>query len=306
MHEQATAATRATPPQRAHAAREPGASARRRSRTPEHAFALQRSAGNVATRRVLARHPVEKILKFSAKWLSKRTVKTVSKHIAKHGRNIAGKAVHSIFRSPKKIRDMLELGVREATELAARNATKPADEILAEAGVRIERQARGGGKFRWLVTREFKEPIGTKGERFLAFVLDASGRMVTAFPSATATARILALGAGTSALLMEHTANAAEQIRLDAESQAKAAAEKEDSLDWQEFIPFIGDVWGGSLNEGEDAYLRQQRFYAAVVDDVLLAVENEEQRTIGGQERSDLAEHIRASIGAPYLIDEAE
>jgi len=277
---------------------------------------LQRQAGNTAVagwlsggsdRPVLARHPLTKVLKYSAKWLSKRTVKTVSKHIAKHGRRIAGKALHTIFKHPQKIRGMLELGVREAGEVLVKHAKTPAEHVIEEAGIRIERQAARSGKVRWLVTREFKDAIGTNGERFLAFVVDVSGRIVTSFPSASSAPRaILGLTVGGAALLLDRTAEAAENIRSDAEGRAKAAAEKEDSWEWQEWIPFIGDIWGGSLNEGEDEYLRQQRFYKAVVDDVILELEEKEQVNFGPERRAAIEDLIRASIAAPYLVDEAE
>ena len=94
---------------------------------------------------------------------------------------------------------------------------------------------------------------------------------------------------------------------MDAEAQAAKLAEKEDSWgDWEEWIPFLGDIWGGSLNEGEDEYLRQQRFYADVVDDIVKRVEYSEGRELGKAEREDLRDLIRAGVAAPYMVDEAE
>jgi hypothetical protein len=275
---------------------------------------LQRSAGNRATarllansrpqRRVLARHPAEKVLKFAGKWLSKRAFKQVSKHIARHGRNIAGRAIHSVFKQPNNIGWLLKRTVAEAEQVAARHAKKGADEVIEEAGIRIERQMVGGsGKWRLKIQKAFRSAIGTRGETVLQVIIDQSGRLVTSYP----VDRLGAVGLGIAGTLAleEGTAHAAEQIRDDAEAQARAAAEKEDSLgDWQEWIPFIGDIWGGSLNEGEDEYLRQQRFYAAVVEDVIKRIEHEEQRTIGGTQREELRDLIKAGIAAPYLLDE--
>lgn len=285
---------------------------------PSAVLALQRSAGNAAVGRLLAasggpvaprmlaRHPAEKVLKFAGKWLGKRAFKQVSKHIAKHGRNIAGKALHSIFKSPKDIRWLIERTIAEAEQLAAKHAKKGAEEVIEEGGIRIERQVMGSGKWRLKVQKAFSSAIGTKGETVLRVIIDQSGRIVTAFPAD----RIGAIGLGVAGALAleEGTAEASEQIRADAEQQAKREAEKEDSLgDWQEWIPFIGDIWGGSLNEGEDEYLRQQRFYADVVEDVINRVEFEEQRTLGPKERADLADLVRAGIAAPYMVeDEAE
>jgi len=278
--------------------------------TPAAALYLQRSAGNQAVARlagprVLARHPATKVLKFAGKWLSKRAFKQVSKHIAKHGRNIAGKALHSVFKSPKDIRFLIERAITEAEQLASKKGGDAAAEILEEGGVRIERQMMGSGKWRLKVQKVFKSAIGTKGETVLRVIIDQSGRIVTAFPAD----RIGMIGLGTAGALAleEGTAEAAEQIRGDAEDQGRKMAEKEDSLgDWQEWIPFLGDIWGGSLNEGEDEFLRQQRFYSDVVEDVIKRVEYEEQRTLGPAQRAELAELVRAGIAAPYMVDEDE
>ena len=252
---------------------------------------------------MLARTPVEKVLKFGAKWLSKRMIKTVSRHIARHGRMIAGRAIHSVFKSPKKIKQMLELTVKEAAELAGRNARAPAEQVLEEGGLRIARQTTGTpGKFRWMIQREFKEPIGTRGERILRVILDQSGRVVTAFPAERMAA--LGLSVGGAALLQSRSAEAAEQLRTDAEQRAKVAEEKESELQWEEFIPFIGDIYGGSAGEGEDEILRQQRYIQVVIDDVISEVEHHEKKTLGPEQRKNIEELIRAGMGAPYHAEE--
>jgi hypothetical protein len=176
---------------------------------PSTVLALQRSAGNAAVGRllagtggpaaprVLARHPAEKVLKFAGKWLGKRAFKQVSKHIAKHGRNIAGKALHSIFKSPKDIKWLIERTVREAEQLAAKYAKKGAEEVIEEGGIRIERQVMGSGKWRLKVQKAFSSAIGTKGETVLRVIIDQSGRIVTAFPAE----RIGAIGLGVAGTL---------------------------------------------------------------------------------------------------------
>lgn len=294
----------------------PAAPDLRRPLQAADALYLQRVAGNAAvarivtsdagpSRRVLARHPAEKILKFAGKWLAKRGFQQVSKHIAKHGRNIAGKALHSVFKSPKDIKWLIERTIKEAEVLAAREGKAAAGEVLEDAGVRIERQAMGSGKVRWKIQKAFKSAIGTKGETVLRVIIDQTGRIVTAFPADRMAA--IGLGAAGALALEEGTAEAAENLRLDAEEQARKAAEKEDSWgDWEEWIPFLGDIWGGSLNEGEDEYLRQQRHYADVVEDVIKRIEYEEKRTIAGTEREELRDLVRAGIAAPYMVDEAE
>ena len=110
------------------------------SRDPASILRLQQTAGNAAVGRVLARHPAGKVLKFAITWMSKRTFKQVSKHIAKHGRNIAGKALHSVFKRPNDINWLIKRTLAEAEGVAERQAKHAAGEVLEEGGIRIERQ----------------------------------------------------------------------------------------------------------------------------------------------------------------------
>jgi len=275
------------------------------ARTPSAILELQRVAGNAAVaENLLARHAAEKVLKFGSKWLAKRTIKTVSKHIARHGRRIAERAIHSVFKSPKKIKNMIELTLKEATELTERRAQAVATEALEEGAIRItQQQTATPGKVRWLVQRTFGEEIGTRGERILRVILDQSGRVVTAFP-ADRLAGIAGISAAGAALLESSTADAAEQIQSYATEAAKREEELESKIDPMEFVPFIGDIYGGSLNVGEDEWIRQRDFYAAVVQDVIAQVEHHEQRSLGLSARREVEEFVRASIAAPYMVDD--
>ncbi len=109
-------------------------------------LALQRAAGNAATTAMirsgrlqpqtgagLARHPAQQVLGKAQKWLAKRTMQTVSKHVALHLKANLEKRLHGVFRSPKKLRAMVEMSVREASELAAKHAKAPADQMLGSA-----------------------------------------------------------------------------------------------------------------------------------------------------------------------------
>lgn len=239
-------------------------------------------------------HPAEKILKYSAKWLSRRMTWTVSKHIGKHARRIAGKAIHSIFKNPKKIKSMLELTVKEATELAARHASKPATEMLEEGAIRIARQTTGTpGKFRWIVQKTFPDAIGTAGERVLRIVIDQSGRIVSAFPAD----RLLAIGIGVGALgvLDARTAAASERTR----DYAARDAAKEDDVSWWEFVPIIGDLWGGELNAGEDEELRRERELSAEIASTIAAIEDEETRCLTAEEKQVIEDAFRAAAATP-------
>jgi hypothetical protein len=220
---------------------QPDTLAGRRLLAYELVHVIQQTVGlsNYTDNRIM-RTPVEKVLKFTEKWLAKRWIKTVTKHIARHARGIAGRAVHGIFKSLKKIKSILELTVREALEVVAKHPKAEGD-VIEEAGIRITKQTtRTPGKVRWLIQKVFKNAIGTQGERILRMVLDQSGRIVTAFPAD----RLIALGltVGGIGLLEERTATAAEQVHQEWSESAKREEERENKTDWWDFVPIIGNI----------------------------------------------------------------
>ncbi len=247
-------------------------------------------------------HPVEKVLKFTAKYLAKRTSKTVSKHVARHARRIGGRAIHSVFKQPKKIKIMIEGAVREAAELAAKHAKLPATSALREGAITVARQTTGTpGKFRWVVEKTFGSDIGTAaGERILRIIIDQSGRVVTAFP----TDRLIAIGLAAAALNVfgERSAAAAEKTHAYA---AKDAA-KEDDVSWWEFVPVIGDLWGGELNAGEDDLLRRDRELNKDILETIAAIEEEEKRSLNPEERKVVEDTFRAAIAASLMTEGEE
>ena len=220
-----------------------GAPLARRTLTAADVLALQRTAGNRAVgrlvvtspvrpagRRVLARNPraAKYVAQRALQWLARRGA-TISKHVAKHTRHVAGKAVHSIFRSPNQVKKLVEVAIRQP------------DRVVAQAGRRA----------RWVVEKEFGREIGRNGERILRVVVEASGRIVTAFP-------VRAFTTGTAAALAYlavDDAVAHAQSRLDAVN--KRAAERLD----EEEDSFLGGLvktivtfglYSGNLNAGED------------------------------------------------------
>jgi len=275
--------------------------ASRRGGAPEsaHTATARIKSAPVLKERAASRiqlHPVEKVLKYAAKWLAKRETKTLSKHIARHARRIAGRAIHSVFKHPKKIKSLVEGTVREATELAAKHATTPISEAIEEGGIRVIRQATGTpGKVRWVVQKTFRDAIGMSGERILRIIIDQSGRIVSAFPSD----RLVAIGlsVGAAGILGERSADAAAKAHMYAEHDAA----KEDSWSFWDFVPFVGDIWGGDLNAGEDAELHRQDELAKDIQDVIMAVETEEGRNLTRDERMVVEETFRAAIGATLI-----
>jgi hypothetical protein len=217
--------------------------ARRDHLTAGDVLALQRVAGNRAVgravvtapgrpagRRVLARNPRagKYVAERALRWLAGRSA-NISRHVARHTRHIAGRAVHSVFKSPNQVKKLAEFAIKNP------------DRVTAQVGRRA----------RWVVEKEFNREIGRNGERILRIVVEASGKIITAFP-------VRAFTAGTAAAvayLAVDDAVAHAQARLDEVNRIaeKRLEEEEDS--------FIGGLvktivtfglYSGNLNAGED------------------------------------------------------
>jgi hypothetical protein len=70
-----------------------------------------------------------------------------------------------------------------------------------------------------------------------------------------------------------------------------------------DFVPLIGDIYGGSLNEGEDEILGREDLVRTAVSELILEIEFEEKRTLGPEKRLEVDELFRAAIGAPMLAE---
>ena len=264
---------------------------------------LQRAIGNrrtgeviartVPAGRVLQRVPVRKALVFAAKWLAKRESKQVSGHIARHGRRIAGRAIHSIFRSPKDIKWLLERTLGHATEVVERNG---AADVIEEAGIKIERQSAT----RWAINREFRSAIGTAGETVLRMIVNHNGRIVTAYPVRALVA--LGIVGSTAVLFDEKTAEAAEGWAAITQEAAVKQAEKDSNWfgDWEEWIPYLGDIFGGSLGESEYLYVREDHLILGVVQ----ALQQSAQQTWTPGHFQKVMSLVRSAIGAPYYVED--
>jgi Domain of unknown function (DUF4157) len=261
---------------------------------------------------IVQRHPAEKILKWAAKWLSKRTAKLISKHIARHARDIAGRAIHSVFKNPRRVKYLVKTTIKEAAEVAERSAAKLATEAIEEGSIRIVRQGtRTPGKYRWIVQKTFTEAIGTGGQRILRIVIDHSGRIVTAFPTDV----LIGLGitvAGVEAF-SERTAEAAESVHESVARQTalEAAAEQPDDSSWWDWIPIIGDIWGGNLNAGESETLaagreaeQREKLIKQTIDAVIHDLEQDKQATLGPEQRQDVEEFVRMVLTSGMDISE--
>jgi hypothetical protein len=254
-----------------------------------------------STARGLLRHPAVKALKWSAKWLSKRTAKRVSHHIAAHTRRIATKPIHSVMLNPRGFKYELKRAISEATAMVERQADRVSD-VIEEGAIRVSKQHTSTpGKPWWVVEKTFMRAIGTQGETVLRIVVNHAGKIVTAFP--THTLKSLGVGVGVVGAFTTRTAEAAQTLEESRRKQeslysALEAAENDDS--WWEWVPIIGDIWGGSLNVGESqtlAIYRQQKadekLVRSVVTSTIDDIQEELQRSLGPAEEAEVEEYVR-------------
>ena len=248
----------------------------------------------------LQAHPGSAIVRRAMLWLEKRSAKAISKHIAAHASRNFGKAIHSVFRSIDKIRPVIAKTLEEAAVLTEDFAKSSGAEAIERNGLKISRQAtRTPGKVRWLIQKDFGKEIGTKGETVLRVVLDMSGRIVTAFP-ADKILTILVTAVAAEALT-EGIADAAEKVSADATRVEHIKERKRGEIDLWDFVPYIGEIWGGSLNEFEDLDLAFDRFVARTVSAVV--AETEERAGMSFVNRAEIEDLVRCGLGVPMLLE---
>jgi hypothetical protein len=270
--------------------------------SPDEVRTLQAAVGNRRTARLVARAPRTRVLqrsatlkalKFAGKWLAKREAKEVSGHIARHGRRIAGRVIHSVFRSPKDIRWLLDRTLRHATEAAERNA---AQDVIVEEGIRIERQ----GTRRWVIDKTFRSAIGTAGETVLRVIVNFNGRIVTAYPLRALA--VLGIVGAAAEMFDEKVAQASEGVAAISQEAALRATARDSSWfgDWEDWIPYLGDIYGGTLNEDEDLLVREDQLIYGTVN----ALQQAAQQTWTPETYQAVAKLVRSAVAAPYFVDD--
>jgi hypothetical protein len=212
---------------------------------------------------------------------------------------LAGRVGHTVFRSPNRIRVLIE-----------RTLSNPHN-VLLQQGRRI----LGGGErilsqepLTYAIEREFPQAIGTQGERILRVIIRRSGEIVTAYPVRSFT-RATA-GAGAALLVLDSaTANAQERFaEIQAEAQRRIqAAEPSFFEELMDDMMTFG-LFGGRLNEGEDTMLWQQREVSQVegqvYEQVLAAAENEARRSFSTVEREQIRQLVITALTTPTIIEQ--
>lgn len=244
-------------------------------------------------------HPALRALLRSGRWLMRRTTRTVSKHIARHGRRMADRSVHTVFRNPRHIRELLQKTVSEATAIARRTTRHGGDDVIEEGGFKIFRQASGApGKYRTVVERELPDAIGKQGEHILRVVIDESGRVVTAFP----TDKLLTLGGAVAVGAMTaRSAEASERI------QSRIEAEEQQGTGWLGgLLDLLNPFSADALNEGEGLELDIEHIVDQSALDVIADVEASEQTCLSDEQREEIRVMVRAGLGLSMSLGDEE
>lgn len=143
----------------------------------------------------------------------------IFEHVLEHTGNVAGKAAHGLFREG--------LDSRQITQMMETTLERGLTPVLSERG----------GRLSFVIEREFTEEIGTSGERILRVVVDTEGRIITAFPVRTLTARIsvngLSVAVGSAlAIVSAHLTLVTEA----AQAHYAEREEREGSMDLEDWL----------------------------------------------------------------------
>lgn len=244
-------------------------------------------------------HPGSTIIRRAMSWLETRTAKAISKHIAAHLVEDLSKDSHGVFRTINKIRPLIARTLKEGAALTEHFAQSSGAEAIERAGVKVTRQSAGPGKIRWLIQKDFGKAIGKEGQTVLRVVLDVTGRIVTAFPAEKLLAIVLTVGAVEA--LTEGISDAAEKVAAEATRIERIKERERSKVDMWEFVPYIGGIWGGSLNQFEDIDLAFDRFIDRQVNTVITAAEQRAGASLAN--RAELEDIVRCGIAVPMLLE---
>jgi hypothetical protein len=102
-------------------------------------------------------------------------------------------------------------------------------------------------------------------------------------------------------LFAEGVADAAENVELEAERLTKFQEMQRSKVDLWDFVPGIGAIWGGNLNQFEDIELAHDRWIDQVVEDVIVRAEYRAGCTFGN--RLDLKDIVRVGMAMPSFLE---
>lgn len=251
------------------------------------------SAQGIQGNEIIQRNPVKTVssavIKRALRFLAKRS-KTISRHVARHTRHIARAGAHSVFKNPNTVKKL------------AKRTLESADNVVVQAGRR---------RTRYVIEKQFNRVIGKDGETIMKIVVEASGRIVTAYPVKAFTRSGAAAGAAMYVALDSAAAEAQDkfqQINQQADQMIQAA---EPSI-WEDIFNDIITLglYGGSLNQGEAAYLHvrdeTQKVIDEAVTEVIQHIEETEQRSLGPEEREKVRQFVTQGLTVSSQLEELQ
>ena len=122
---------------------------------------------------------------------------------------------------------------------------------------------------------------------------------MTAFPADKIAAILITVGAVEA--LTEGISDAAEKVAAEATRVEQIKERERNKVDLWEFVPYIGGIWGGSLNEFEDLDLAYDRYVDRVVNSVITAAEQRAGASLANRE--ELEDIVRCGLGLPMLLE---
>jgi RHS repeat-associated protein len=221
---------------------------------------------------MVARRIGRRALKELAEGLSAK----VEKHILEHTEEVAGKAVHNLFKA----------GTTKETIVGLIEET-------AKKGGAVLSQAESGG-LAFVIEKTFTKEIGSAGQKVLRVVVDREGRVITAFPVDSLIKRIAIRGIQVSAQLA-----VAAFLLTQYEEEAKAAetdtAGRYKHLDDQKGWFETGLEWVVPFGLAESSPIRLDPNFSEIrrrVVSAASAAEKELGRPLTAEERGMLEQDI--------------
>jgi RHS repeat-associated protein len=194
------------------------------------------------------------------RWLSNKTWK-MSSHIYRRHMALDLFVEKSKFLDPRKVRDQVRTVLRNVD------------------GARVTQQ-----NGRILFEREFRDEIGTSGEKIMRVVVDeATGRVITAFPAKG----FKVLGGTAAAIVSSYASNAEAAVGYRSESVGPSS-----------FVDAIIDVLVDPTPAmaGEQAALRRLDLSREAVAEATLAVEHELNMSVDGSVREEIEQDVSIQL----------
>jgi RHS repeat-associated protein len=224
-----------------------------------------------------ARMAARRIGRVALRELAEGLLPKVEKHILEHTEEVAGKAVHNLFKSG--------IGKEEVLTLIK--------ETVKEGGSAVLSQSESGG-IAFVIEKTFTKEVGSAGQKVLRVVVDKEGKVITAFPVDALLRRIAIRGIQVSAQLAVATflLTQYEEEAKAAEADTSARVKRiQDSKSWVE----TGLEWIGPFGIFESSPIGLEPNFSKIGARTAAAVSGAEKelgRPLTAEERGMIQQDI--------------